>query len=297
MALCRWCSAHITFQIQDNGRWLPYDSNGQIHNCSLKPESAVKKYQCRYCGVSIHWDNAIKSFQGKFLPLNADGTRHWCKENPIAKEQEKKKELKRIALGLPARRPFAQDPSGAPPKSVQQSNPELKRLKKEYTNWKQSTKNTLISKASEQLQQSKTEWLQEEQRLQSLNSERIKELKMKVSFADTQRVEEYNMQLIRMLQDRKELDKVNRWLSTLRIKPLLDLDEIKNLQDFIKAFTYSESVILEAYRELCLDLAIRDNGQVCSACMNAAIEARNELLDNFVYRIQFIKNNNNLSKN
>ena len=164
-------------------------------------------------------------------------------------------------------------------------------MKKEFQHFKDETRKEIVNKATEQLKQSKSEWLREEQRLESLNAKHRKDKKLKVHFADTQRGEQYHLQLIEIVHDWKKLSQVNRWLSILNIKPLLNLAAISHIDDFIEMFNYTEQVILEAYRELLVDLAIRDNGQVCNECMNAAIEARDGLLDNFVYKIQFIKNN------
>ena len=113
MTLCKWCQTPIFFQVQDNGRYLPFDfKTNSYHKCPIRPESSIPKHHCNYCKEEIHFDPLVKSYQGKFLPLNKDGTKHWCKENPIAKQQELKKQQKRVAQGLPKTRPFVQEPPG-----------------------------------------------------------------------------------------------------------------------------------------------------------------------------------------
>jgi len=140
---CKWCSAPLYFVQLDNGKWLPYSfSTKQYHNCPLKPESAIKKYFCQYCNVEIRWNEAVKSRNNKCLPLNVDGSRHWCKENPIAKQLELKKQQKRVEQGLPKSRPFAQNPPGTP----KQLTPEVKRLKKEFQHFKDDTRKEIIDK-------------------------------------------------------------------------------------------------------------------------------------------------------
>lgn len=38
--------------------------------------------QCRNCGQEIKFDNSIRSSSGKAIPLNMDGDKHDCPNNP-----------------------------------------------------------------------------------------------------------------------------------------------------------------------------------------------------------------------
>lgn len=111
-AKCKWCGERIYFTQLDSGKWLPYDfADNKHHECKIRPASSIKKYYCQYCNVPICWNDSVRSYRGRCLPLNADGTRHWCQNNPVAQVQKRKKELERVSQGLPVvKRPFTQDP-------------------------------------------------------------------------------------------------------------------------------------------------------------------------------------------
>ena len=97
---CKWCNTPIYFVEKKNGNgMLPFAvSNDKYHKCPLRPESSIPKHHCQYCKAEIHFDPAVKSHNGKFLPLSVDGTRHWCSQHPIARRHKLKQWLRRQGL-------------------------------------------------------------------------------------------------------------------------------------------------------------------------------------------------------
>jgi hypothetical protein len=100
-SLCKWCGISIRWmRNKRTEKVIPYTvTDKRYHLCSQRPESSLPKHECQWCRQPIHFDSSQRSHAGCFLPLSADGSRHWCSGSPFAKAHRLKKWL--LVLPLP----------------------------------------------------------------------------------------------------------------------------------------------------------------------------------------------------